>query len=122
MSVTTLTTEGSEGSGYALPTITFQDTDGNDVTPTAITWTLSDDYGNIINDRDAEAITPDASVHIALVAADTTAVGQDEKDSDYFYRRVLIAFIYNTTIGGTAYNNYPGKIEYRIKIQNFKNV
>jgi hypothetical protein len=122
MTTDLLSTRGDEGSGYVVSIDEFADQDGTGITPNAITWTLSDAHGNIINSREDESITPAASVEIGLVAADTTAGSGDDVSEGYFSRFLLIEYTYDTTINGGAVSDYPGSKEVEIRFNSFKNV
>jgi len=66
----TLTTHAIEKSTYVM-TASFKDEDGNAVTPTSITWTLTDKNGVVINSKqDVAVITPAASINIVLSGDD----------------------------------------------------
>jgi len=65
----TLSTSAIEKSTFVI-TATFKDENGSAVTPTSITWTLTDGDGNVINNRDAVSITPNTSVDIVLSGDD----------------------------------------------------
>lgn len=91
---TKLTVRAVEGSTYIV-TAAFTDEDGNAVTPNTLTWTLTDRYGNVINERDGETITPGTSVDIVLTGADLQ-VDDDEKAT---VLTVTIEGAYNSTYG-----------------------
>ena len=83
-----------EGSRYTI-SVTFRDEAGGLVIPTALTWTLTDLDGNVINDHDAEAVTPSESTEDIVLG--TTAVtiiaGQTNE------RCFLVEWTYNSTYG-----------------------
>ena len=62
--------KANEQSTFAL-VASFKDEEGDAVIPNTITWTLSDEDGNTINEReDVEIAVPDSSVTIVLSADD----------------------------------------------------
>jgi hypothetical protein len=68
--ITSLSTNAQEQSTYVI-TVAFKDEDGQDVIPTAATWTLTDSGGAVINSRLDVAISPPAaSVDIVLTGDD----------------------------------------------------
>ena len=68
MARTILTTEAVEKSTYVVP-VTFRDENGISVAPTAATWTLTNEYGVVINSRSDVAISPlAATVNIVPVS------------------------------------------------------
>ena len=73
----------------------FTDEDGTDVAPTAITWTLSDTDGNIINGRSAVAVAvPATSNTITLAGTDLSVVSGQSLE-----RLFLIEWTYNSSYG-----------------------
>ena len=65
-------------------TAVFKDKNKVVVTPTAITWTLKDEEGNIINSREDEEVTPASSVTILLKGDDLPCTGSLERLIIYF--------------------------------------
>lgn len=91
---TNLTTKAQEESSYTI-TASFTDEDGTAVTPTSATWTLSDTYGNTINSRAAEVITPDTSVDITLTGDDLAI-----SETGAVIKRILtVEAVYDSTYG-----------------------
>jgi hypothetical protein len=67
---TTLVEHAVEESTYVI-TATFRDEDNALIVPTALTWTLTDIHGTVINGRaEVEVVTPASSVDILLYGAD----------------------------------------------------
>ena len=65
-----LSTKAVDKSTYII-TAAFTDEDDNAATPTALTWTLTDDSGTVINSReDVEVESPSSSEEIVLSGAD----------------------------------------------------
>lgn len=56
--------------GVFLVNKSFTDVAGTAITPTTITYSLTDGYGNIINSKEDVSVTPDTSVTIVLSNAD----------------------------------------------------
>ena len=72
---TTLTTHAVEESTYII-TAAFADENGDAVIPSAITWTLTDRSGTVINFRDEVAVAvPAALVNIVLSGDDLAGIG-----------------------------------------------
>lgn len=68
--MTYLTTVAADKGTYVV-TCAFTDEDGADVVPTAITWTLTDADGAVVNSRqDVAVTTPAASVDVVLSGDD----------------------------------------------------
>lgn len=88
---TNLTVSAVEESTYIV-SAAFTDEDEAAVVPTAITWTLTDINGVVINDREDVAITPAATVYIVLT-------GDDLAVSDTPVRVVTVSATYNSTYG-----------------------
>jgi len=93
MSVT-IATNAVERSTYVI-SVVFKDEDGNEVTPTAATWSLLSDDGEIVNGRDAEAVSPlAATADIVLTDDDLNfATGKNGK------RRLLLEATYDSGYG-----------------------
>lgn len=89
---TTLTTKACDKSTYKV-TLAFKDAAGAAVIPTAITWTLMDVDGTVVNSRSAVAVSvPAASVDIVLS-------GEDLDYADGEVRRLLVQATYTSTEG-----------------------
>ena len=100
--ITVETTEVAEGSSLPI-LITFADPDGAVIVPDTIAWTLSDAYGNIINNREQVAIAPSASVKVVLNTSDTAA--QTGETALKLQRHFLVEYAYDSTYG----NDLTGK-------------
>jgi hypothetical protein len=87
--------------GTAKVTVTFSDETGASVAPSAVTWTLTDRAGNVINDRLDVAVTPGATVTFALYGNDLAITGNDAQ------RVLLIEATYNSSLG----SNLPLKAQ-----------
>lgn len=87
--------------GTAKATVTFTDETGASVTPTAVTWTLTDTSGNVINSRLDVTATPGATVTFALSGNDLAVTGNDVR------RVLLVEWTYNSTLG----TGLPGKAQ-----------
>ena len=91
---TTITVTPAEEGTAKVAVSAFTDEAGTAVTPSAITWTLTDRRGTVINARTAVAVTPAASVAFLLSGDDlavTTATSTE--------RHLLITWTYNSTLG-----------------------
>lgn len=92
--MTTLTLGATEQSTYVVD-IEFRDEDGELVTPTAATWTLTDPAGNVINQRDGVEISPlQSQVTIVLSGDDLALEGYQA-----LARHFLVEATYNSTLG-----------------------
>jgi len=88
--------------GTFIVNAAFADEDGNAETPSAVTWTLTDTSGNVINSREDEVITPDESVDIIL-SGDDLALQLDE--SGNVVRVLTVEALYDSDLQ----NNLPLK-------------
>lgn len=78
-------------------TVAFTDENDDALTPNSgLTWKLTDMDGNVINDRQAVAITPDSTITIVL-SGDDLALAAGE--SDAAARCLLITGTYNSDLG-----------------------
>ena len=71
----------------------FTDEDGAEVVPETVLWSLSNDKGKIINNREDVSVTPAGTVNIVLTG-DDLAIGSDGQ-----IREVSIEATYNSTRG-----------------------
>ena len=91
---TTFTTPVPNEKGTAVLGVAFTDEDDSAVTPSAITWTLTNINGTIINGRDAESITPATSIDIVL-SGDDLALDAGVSDT----RIVTVEYTYSSSYG-----------------------
>jgi len=106
-----LPTKAKEGSTYIV-TVSFKDEDGEAETPTAITWTLTDSDGTVINSREDVSVSPASTINIVLSGDDLQIVSENVSSPT---RRVLtIEAVYNSTLG----NNLPLKEQIEFNIDN----
>lgn len=101
MSVSTTLTVMPAEKGTAKVTVAFTDETGASVIPSAVTWTLTDRAGNVINSRQDVSVSAAASVSFALSGNDLAIVGNDAQ------RVLLIEWTYNSSLG----SNLPGKAQ-----------
>ena len=102
---TLLTARAIEGSTYVV-TIPFTDEDGDAVTPTAITWTLTDEDGQVVNSRHEEVVTPASSIDIVLSGNDLPADGHL-----VWMLYLLVEALYDSTLGSDLPLNVQCRIE-----------
>jgi len=75
---TELTTHAKEKSTFVI-TAAFTDEDGNAVAPKTLTWTLTDDGGTVINEKEDEVVSsPSASEDIVLSGDDLALQSGEE--------------------------------------------
>lgn len=89
----TITVMPAEKGTAKVTVASFKDESDTAVTPTAITWTLTDRLGNVINSRSAVTVTPATSVSFLLTGNDL-AIGDNGRQ-----RTITIAATYNSTLG-----------------------
>lgn len=95
MSRVILTEKAVEQSTFIIP-ITFRDEDGQAIAPTAATWTLTNEYGVVVNGRAAVPLSPlAATVNIVLTGADLRMLGE----LDNRKRLLLVEAVYNSSLG-----------------------
>ena len=104
-----LTTEAVEQSTYVVP-VTFRDENGISVAPTAATWTLTNEYGVLVNGRLDVAISPlAATVNIVLTGADLAMLGE----LDNRKRLLLVEATYSSSLGAGL--NLREEIEFVVR-------
>jgi len=109
--MTKLNVKAKDKSTYIL-TLTFADADGTAVTPNALTWSLTDGVGQIINSRENVTVTPSEEISIALQ-------GDDLNLDDGIHRVVTIEGNYNSITYG---NSLPIRDQASFKIDDWLNV
>ena len=80
-------------------TVAFLDEDGNAVVPTGAAWTLTNEGGAIINNRNQEPISPLAS------SSDVVLSGNDLKWADGRRRYLVVEAVYNGVQNGLTLND-----------------
>lgn len=104
-----LTTEAVEQSTYVIP-VTFRDEDATAIAPDAVTWTLTDRHGVVINSRSDVAISPlAATVNIVLTGADLAMLGELDNRT----RLLLVEATYNSSLGTGL--NLRDEIEFSVR-------
>jgi hypothetical protein len=96
---TTLTTRAKEQSTYVV-TVAFTHEGGGTVTPTAITWTLSDADERIINSRQDISVAPSTSISITLTGSDLQLASSEKVSGKRF---LTIEATYNSSYGSGLY-------------------
>ena len=86
----------------------FRDEANQLVTPTAITWSLTDGDGNVVNSRNAAAVAPAEQVTIVL-SGDDLALTQGDDGR----RQVVICAEYDGTLGSDL--PIVGLIEFTVR-------
>ncbi len=87
--------------GTFVVTASFEDENGNAVTPLTMTWTLTDKLGAVKNSRQDVAIgSLSSSVDVFLSGDDlAVTVGEDAEPEVYVERRLLFEGTYTSTDG-----------------------
>jgi hypothetical protein len=90
--------------------VEFKNEAGNAVAPVTATWTLSDNKGNIINEREDEAISNPSSSETIVLSGDDLEVQSGERD--FADRIFTLEWTYNSALG----NDLPGKdwVEFQV--------
>jgi len=96
----TLLSERAQQQSTIIITVSFADENGKAVTPTSVTWSLTDTSESIINSRDDVSITPATSVDIVLSGDDLT-LSATEKIAGK--RWLIVKAIYNSDYGTGLY-------------------
>jgi hypothetical protein len=85
-----------EPQGVFLVTKSFTDVAGDAVTPTAITYDLSDEYGNIINSKEDVVVTPLATSATIILS------GADFNPEESRTRIITVTAIYDSVTYGNG--------------------
>ena len=113
MALTILEDEATEQGVFGF-SVTFTDDDGDAVIPNADTifWTLTNNVGTVINDRDNEAEASAASITIVL-SGDDLAILPGET-APVVRRRITVLWEYDSDLG----DDLPGTAEVILKVRN----
>lgn len=85
--------------GTGIVGAAFTDEDASAVTPNAITWTLTDAAGTVINSREDVAVaSPDTSIDIVL-SGDDLQILTAEASQKYVERLILVKSTYDSSLG-----------------------
>ncbi len=109
--------EAKEKSTIAI-TASFEDEDGNDVTPTEATWTLTDDNGAVINSREQVDIGSLSTSVTVVLSGDDLQILSAEASENNATRRFLIEATYDSSLG----SDLPLKNSCVFPVRNFKYV
>ena len=110
---TKLTEYAVERSTFAV-TAAFTDEDGDAVTPSAITWTLCNEQGAIINSlQDQVVSSPAASITIVLSGADLQILNEDNESET---RHLEVSATYDSALG----SDLPSNERAEFKVINLK--
>lgn len=90
---TNITVMPAEKGTAKVTVASFKDESGTAVTPSAVTWTLTDRLGNVINSRSAVSVTPATSVSFLLTGNDL-AIGDNGRQ-----RTITINATYSSSLG-----------------------
>jgi hypothetical protein len=85
-----------EGSTFAI-TVSFKDEDGSAVTPSAITWSLYNTSGAVVNSRQAVAVAAPSSTITIVLSGNDLALESESASSER--RRLLVSATYNSDLG-----------------------
>lgn len=85
-----------EGSTFAV-TVSFKDEEGNAVTPNAITWSLYNTAGVIVNSRQAVAVAVLSSTITIVLSGNDLALASEAVESET--RRLIVSATYDSALG-----------------------
>ncbi len=82
---------------------TDEDSPPNEITPLTVTWTLTDQSGNVINERANVPVTPATTVAFLLTANDLAITGHNVQ------RVIMLTWTYDSTQGDGLVGRAQGK-------------
>ena len=97
------------------PVAAFTDENGDALVPSAVTWTLCDPAGTIINSLEDQSETPASSVTIVLSGDDLQIL---DSDNDSEIRHLEVSAIYTSDLG----SDLPLKESGIFKVLNLKSI
>ncbi len=80
-------------------TVEVKDEDGLVVTPTALTWTLTDEWGEVVNDKADQDASTLADLSLVDLAPTDTIVQTAERKKQHVPRKILFTATYNSNYG-----------------------
>jgi len=113
---TELSPGASEESTYIIRG-RFYDENSVAVTPNALTWTLTDAAGTVINSRENIVITPGTVVDIGL-SGDDLAILTGESDRVFVWRYLVIEGNYDSAFG----SGLPIRSQCKFAVTNLRGV
>lgn len=114
MPVSNLTTEAVEQSTYVIVS-SFYNESGIAETPNSATWTLTDEYGTVINERADVAMTPGTSVS-TLLSGDDLQILSSEVSKEVVNRIFSVEALYDSALQ----NNVPLKSSVVFQLRNLR--
>lgn len=112
-----LTTVAQEKSTYIV-TVAFADEDGSAVAPKTLVWSLTDASGNVINEREDEAVSSPAASNTIVLSGNDLAIQTSEASDDYASRRFIAEATYDSSLG----NDLPVKAAASFAVENLDKV
>jgi len=103
----------AEEKGTLALQVSVTDEDGDAVTPTALTWTLSDRDGTVINSREDVVVVMASSTTTIYLAGDDLQIVDDSNDQEFRW------FTVKTDMGDVA---KPQRVEKGFWVKNLVNV
>lgn len=110
---TVLPTKANEGSTYVVDAA-FTDENDAPVTPNAVTWTLTNERGSVVNARLDVVETPATTVSIVLQGADLI-IPESARNKTKYKLKLLVEGDYDSSLG----SGLPFKDEATLTIYNF---
>lgn len=109
-----LTLKASELGNYVI-SVTFRDELGNSFTPDVVYWTLSDEFGTPVNDREGVMIgSPSSLEHIVLTGNDLAIFENNPMYPDDKGKRNLTVWgTYTSVISGPG-TPYSAEVKFRV--------
>lgn len=111
---TVLRTKAQEEATFGIP-IAFVDDADAAVTPSAATWTLTDQNGVVVNSRSAVAISPLSTTATIVLSGQDLALTTSLLGT---VRVLLVEFTYTSSLG----SGLPGKHQIEFEIENLVGV
>ena len=109
----TLSLRAGERSTYVI-TATYEDEDGNPITPTTATWTLTDGEGKVVNSRlDVAIAAPSTSDDIVLQGDDLVCISRRDET-----RILTMEITYTSALGA----GLPCTAQVSFRVANFVKV
>lgn len=112
---TEITSKKAVEEGTFIVTAEFKDEDGNAVSPNVMAWSLVDEDGNIVNDKEDVSISSPSSSEDIVLSGDDLALTDGRSEEA---RYVVFEGTYDSTLG----NDLPLKDQIKFFILNLRKV
>ena len=88
----------NEKESASFSVVVRDEVSGEAITPLTFKWTLTDSWGELINNKEDVTETPSSTTYVHLTP-DETGINTTESQNQFVERRLLVTITYNSTLG-----------------------